>query len=275
MGAYLVPSSGGDAIPLRKTRVYLGRSKDAAPDTPPGRETALILLELIEGWWFLEDLRSPTAVRVNGFPCKKQKLAPNDEIELGRHRYRINYETPKYRFGRKSDGEFQAVVISKNWSDKAARPAAPSGVLGRLVPLGGGADIPLRKTRLTVGRRAPCDVVIERSTVSSKHCELEFIEGYWFVRDLDSRNGIRVGGQRVTEGWILPNGRVTIGDQRYQLDYAATGPAPIGAVAARTDRSLMEQVGLGSGDLDRVVPREQDDDDPAGARKRWNVLEDS
>jgi pSer/pThr/pTyr-binding forkhead associated (FHA) protein len=260
MSAFLLPSSGGDAIPLRKTRVYLGRSKEADPGAPTGRDTALIMLELAAGWWHIEDLRSPSGVRVNGVACKKQKLAPNDEIEIGKLRYRINYETPKYKFGRKSDGEFAAVVVPKGGESSAPRPPA-NGVLGRLVPLGGGPDHPLRSTRVTVGRKAPAQIVIERSTVSGSHCELELLEGYWFVRDLGSRNGTRIDGEKISEGWVLPNGRLTIGDQRFQLEYTATGPRPIGAIKVRTDRSLLEQAGI--------------DEDSGVGMARWVEADDS
>jgi adenylate cyclase len=231
------------------------------------------MLELIEGWWFVEDLRSPQGVRINGAACKRQKLAPNDEIEVGKHRFRIIYETPKYRFGRKSDGEFKAVYPPPRTAAPAASPSPPNGVLGRLVPLGGGPDFPLRKVRLTVGRKPPCDVIIERATVSGKHCELEFVEGHWFVRDLGSRNGTRIDGERVEEGWILPKGRVTIGDQRFQLEYQGVGPAPLGAVAVRTDRSLLERIGLAADGLEAAIPRETED--PADAnRRRWTLEEE-
>jgi adenylate cyclase len=267
MCAFLIPSSGGDAIPLRKTRVYLGRSRDADRALPPSRETGLFVLELIEGWWYAEDLRCPTGLRVNGLVCKRQKLAPNDELEVGRSRFRINYETPKYRFGRTTDGEFQAVAAGKR--SAGSLPAAGSGPLGRLVPLGGGPDYPLRKVRLTVGRKTPCDVVIEHPKVSSRHCEFEFVEGHWFVRDLDSRNGIRINGARVEEGWVLPDGRITIADQRFQLEYQAVGPAPLGAVEVRTERTLLEQIGLSDRDVEAAIPR---DEDPSEInRRRWTV----
>ncbi|MCA9054254.1 MAG: FHA domain-containing protein [Planctomycetaceae bacterium] len=273
MSAFLIPSSGGDAVPLRKSRIYLGRCKTADPAAPPGRDTALVLIELLEGWWYVEDLRSPKGVRVNGVFCKKQKLAPNDEIEIGSQRFRIDYETPKYRFGRKTDGDFQ--VVTKTASGSSRPIPRTGGVLGRLVPLGGGPDFALTKTRVTIGRRTPCDVVIERSTISSRHCELEFIEGHWFARDLDSRNGIRINGERTQEGWVLANGRLTIADQRYQLDYMPSGPTPIGAgPAVSTDRSLMEQIGMADGDLDRMIAREEEKVDPGAQRRRWSLTDD-
>ena len=94
MFGYLVPSSGGQAIPLRKTRLYLGRTKDS--EGPLGRQNAFCQLELIEGFWNVEDLRTPGGVKINGRACKRERLMPDDELAIGKHRYRINFTAPKY-----------------------------------------------------------------------------------------------------------------------------------------------------------------------------------
>ena len=70
--------------------------------------------------------------------------------------------------------------------------------LGTLVPCGGGDPIPLIKNKLLIGRRSQCDIALRFPNVSSHHCEIELIDGYWFVRDLNSRNGTFVNGRRVT-----------------------------------------------------------------------------
>ena len=57
-------------------------------------------------------------------------------------------------------------------------------MLGRLIPTGGGDEIPLLKPKLLVGRRDSCDICLQFSNISSRHCELEFINGYWQVTDL-------------------------------------------------------------------------------------------
>ena len=66
---------------------------------------------------------------------------------------------------------------------------------GELVPVGGGDPIPMMKKRLRIGRREGCDIVLNYGNVSSHHCLLEIEEGYWFVRDLRSRNGIKINGK--------------------------------------------------------------------------------
>jgi adenylate cyclase len=108
----------------------------------------------------------------------------------------------------------------------------PTSTLGTLVPLGGGDPIPLLKAELTVGRAESCDIVLRFPNVSSRHCQLQLSEGYWVITDLDSRNGVKVGGERVTRKRIDPGQKVSIAKHDYTLEYSpgdngAVGPPPI------------------------------------------------
>jgi adenylate cyclase len=75
---------------------------------------------------------------------------------------------------------------------------------GELIPLGGGDPIPLMKKSLMVGRRESCDIVLRFPNVSSHHCQLTLDSGYWYVKDLNSRNGLKVDEVRVTEKRLDP-----------------------------------------------------------------------
>ncbi len=90
---------------------------------------------------------------------------------------------------------------------------------GILVPTGGGDDIPLKKDRILVGRRENCDIVLRFPNVSSQHCRLTLEQGYWFVKDLDSRNGTKVNGVRVTRKRVDPNSQITIAKHQYTIQY--------------------------------------------------------
>ena len=100
---------------------------------------------------------------------------------------------------------------------------------GELVPLGGGDSIPLLKKRLIIGRRENCDIVLRFPNVSARHCQLSLKVGYWYIVDLDSRNGIKVNGVRIPVGEkrIDPGDSVTIAKQRYELRY---DPSKLGAL---------------------------------------------
>jgi len=125
------------------------------------------------------------------------------------------------------------------------------------MPLGGGDSIPLLKKHLLVGRRESCDIVLRFANVSAHHCELAIEEGYLYVRDLQSRNGIKVNEVRVTERRLDPGDILSISKHRYRVEYdpaelGALGPPPPDNLAREVIReSLLSRAGLEHGPSDR------------------------
>jgi pSer/pThr/pTyr-binding forkhead associated (FHA) protein len=117
---------------------------------------------------------------------------------------------------------------------------------GELVPVGGGDPIPLIRESLVVGRRESSDIPLQYPNVSSKHCEFFFKEGYWYVRDLNSTNGIKVNGMRVQQKLLHPNDEVSIAKRRFVIHYTLTG-AKRALEEIEEDilgQSLLEKAGL-------------------------------
>jgi adenylate cyclase len=113
-------------------------------------------------------------------------------------------------------------------------------MLGELIPHGGGDPIPLMKSQLMVGRRESCDIVLRFSNISAHHCELSLEHGYWFVKDLNSRNGTKVNGLRVTgKKRIDPGDRLSIAKHNYNIEYS---PADLGAEGPPPDDTLMSDI---------------------------------
>ncbi len=163
------------------------------------------------------------------------------------------------------------VPSTKSKSTGDASP--PSELLGRLVPLGGGPDHPLMKPKITVGRQPPCDIVLRVGTVSSQHCTLELTEGYWQVKDLGSRNGVRLDSVRCDQAWVFPESRLSIADQRFRLDYTPEGEPPVPNPSQRP--SLMAKAGLVGENLERLMAKQaQPGTDSDSERKRYELLED-
>ena len=94
-----------------------------------------------------------------------------------------------------------------------------AGEYGHLMPTGGGDPIPLIKDRLLIGRRAESDIQLKFANVSSQHCRLTLEHGYWFIRDLNSRNGLKVDGRPVQRKRIDPNSKVSIARHEYLIEY--------------------------------------------------------
>lgn len=122
---------------------------------------------------------------------------------------------------------------------------------GELIPLGGGDPIPLMKPKLLVGRRESCDIRLRFPNVSAHHCLMTLEHGYWFVKDLGSRNGTKVNGQRVVRKRVDPGDQIAFAKHRYELRYSPTelgavGPPPPAeeTMAEILGRSLLDRAGL-------------------------------
>ena len=134
---------------------------------------------------------------------------------------------------------------------------------GELVPMGGGDPIPLLKKSLLVGRRESCDVVLRFSNVSAHHCQMAVNGGYWHVRDLQSRNGVKVNGIRVSDKRLEPGDILSIAKHKYEVRYSpvdlgAVGPPPASTPDADfMDKSLLERAGLDHKRYTRSKPEAQ------------------
>ncbi|WP_425400044.1 FHA domain-containing protein [Aeoliella sp.] len=110
---------------------------------------------------------------------------------------------------------------------------------GELIPMGGGDTIPLKKQQLLVGRRESCDIVLRFANVSAHHCQLTLDSGYWYARDLGSRNGIKVNNVRVQEKRLDPGDILHVAKHRYEVSYS---PADLGAVGPPPDDTLTREI---------------------------------
>jgi pSer/pThr/pTyr-binding forkhead associated (FHA) protein len=90
----------------------------------------------------------------------------------------------------------------------------------RLVPLikGTAPIISLHRPVLLIGRHLECDVRIDQTTISRRHCCLAMAYDRVVVRDLGSKNQIRVNGQVVEEAHLQNGDEVAIGPILYRLE---------------------------------------------------------
>jgi pSer/pThr/pTyr-binding forkhead associated (FHA) protein len=125
-------------------------------------------------------------------------------------------------------------------------------MFGELHPLGGGDPIPLVKRSLLVGRRESCDIVLRFANVSAHHCQLTLNGGYWYVKDMQSRNGVKVNGVRIgaNEKRIDPGDELAVAKHNYEVHYSpmdngAVGPPPAEDMPNDIlSKPLLERAGL-------------------------------
>ena len=78
--------------------------------------------------------------------------------------------------------------------------------------------IAIHRPVLLIGRHIECDVRIEQSKISRRHCCVAIAYDRVMVRDLGSRNKIRVNGRVVDEARLEAGDELAIGPLIYRLE---------------------------------------------------------
>ena len=84
-------------------------------------------------------------------------------------------------------------------------------------------DIELTGEPLTIGRSREADIPLLDDKVSRAHCGIRLSDGEFYLKDLKSRNGVFVNGQRVEDTIKLkPGDRIQIGSTLFVFEEAST-----------------------------------------------------
>ncbi len=88
-----------------------------------------------------------------------------------------------------------------------------------------GSEVELEKKRMTLGRGAGADVVLDHASISSEHAVLELFDGGFRLRDLGSTNGVRVNGAKVSVADLKHGDRLELGSLafRYVVEARPSG----------------------------------------------------
>jgi hypothetical protein len=104
---------------------------------------------------------------------------------------------------------YKPVTASPEEDGAAAAPVAPLGPTAALTIAGHRHE--LDDDRTVIGRSKDCDIQVPDPNVSRRHAEVRR-EGVGYVLiDLDSTNGVEVGGKRVKRLELADGSRFTIG----------------------------------------------------------------
>ncbi len=107
-----------------------------------------------------------------------------------------------------------------------------------LVPENGDPPIPITRDVVVVGRRGYCDIVIDHSSLSKRHCVLVKTDGLLVVRDLISTNGTKVKGQKVRWAALMPDDKLALGNYKVRVYLGPDDvPGPSELYHGRSQRS--------------------------------------
>lgn len=85
---------------------------------------------------------------------------------------------------------------------------------GEVVPI---TVVPARGGTFTIGRKPGNSLQVTESSVSGRHAEIELSAGSVAIRDLDSTNGLMVGGRRVRQSELASGQEFSIGNVEFTL----------------------------------------------------------
>jgi pSer/pThr/pTyr-binding forkhead associated (FHA) protein len=75
----------------------------------------------------------------------------------------------------------------------------------------------LKRSVLLIGRHPECDVRINLTSISRRHCCLAQVDDTMIVRDLGSRHGVWVNGRRVEEKVLKAGDQLAIGPKIFKV----------------------------------------------------------
>lgn len=165
--------------------------------------------------WVLERKANFGAVLLNGQEVENAALEGGEEITIGKFSLRVNidYET--------GGGEASLPLASVYQEDGDGRTQfVTTGVkaLFRFEP--GSANVAeflMEKDVAVFGRGSNCDVVLTEKKASRKHFEVRKQGLSFFLKDLNSVNGLLVNGQKVTEAELVPGDVIEVGASKVQF----------------------------------------------------------
>src|SRR5262245_43122110 len=97
----------------------------------------------------------------------------------------------------------------------------------RLVPLTPGAApaVSIQRPVLLIGRHPECDIRIDLPKISRRHCCVALAYERIMIRDLGSRNGVRVNGRLIDEVQLHPGDEIAIGPILYRVENPQPAPS--------------------------------------------------
>jgi len=108
-------------------------------------------------------------------------------------------------------------------------------------------DVLLDPKGVTLGRGLKCDVILDHDNVSRLHARIyQDPFGRWIVEDLESQNGVLIGGQRIKAQAVLPDQKISIRPFTLCLspesDERTSSGTSIGTRIPVVDRGLEEDI---------------------------------
>jgi len=161
------------------------------------------------------DNRSRNGTKVNGQKVDIQDLRPGDVVTIGD--FTMTFD-PKPDVGAAEDEDFVGTIEVAPISQKELSAPSAGGSGGKPqfvldIVEGGqkGQVLELGPESLTIGRNKSNKFVLDDESGSSYHAEIVKEPTGYFITDLGSTNGTKVGGEKIVKTRLSPGAEIEIG----------------------------------------------------------------
>jgi pSer/pThr/pTyr-binding forkhead associated (FHA) protein len=130
--------------------------------------------------------------------------------------------------------------VAENHVGSNSEPSDRNGRVGWLICQDEDLEFPVTDGLIVVGRHPNCEISLDSVRVSRVHCCVYVNSGRVFVRDLNSTNGVKINGQRVSVCEILDQDLVLIGQVKFKY-INANSKLKYDSERRRVERTMMEE----------------------------------
>jgi putative ABC transport system ATP-binding protein len=105
-------------------------------------------------------------------------------------------------------------------------------------------NIQLSKTDCTIGSASECEIQLSHPDVSLRQASIIWVDGYYYLEDLESSNGVLLNGEKVQHAQLQGGDKITV--HCFQLKFVADEEIIVGSAAAIVEvQSVNKEYQLG------------------------------
>ncbi|MCI0651146.1 MAG: FHA domain-containing protein [Planctomycetes bacterium] len=217
-------------VDLGDGAVTVGRARDATVMIRDAKSSRHHLR--IEGngpGYFVEDLGSSNGTLLNGKATRRAPLAHGDVIHIGEVSITYIDERAPAAGAPEAPAAIAVAAAPAGILEEPAAAAPESPVLVVQAGERAGERVPLAKSPFSIGRKPENDLALGDNRVSGVHCRIVREGPRWYVEDLDSGNGVLVGGKRIKRQPLHNGDVVALGTTELRFEGVPAATAALGA----------------------------------------------
>jgi pSer/pThr/pTyr-binding forkhead associated (FHA) protein len=174
------------------------------------------LIAFKNGTWSLIRKANFGAVLLNGQEIENAPLEGGEEITIGKFSLRVNLGEEQPVAGKADQGS--GAVYQEDGEGRTQFVSSGVKAVFRFEPgTANVAEYLFEKDVSVFGRGSNCDVVLTDKKSSRKHFEVKKLGLSFFLKDLDSANGLTVNGVSVKEAELVPGDVIQIGESKIEF----------------------------------------------------------